>query len=76
MQIIIQGVKINELPNFLCTDPYDETHAIVAEDPLDSYDKLIIPLSLKVLTRYFPVWKPSTEEYEDESIPHIIITGE
>ena len=34
-------------PELLCTEPYDETRAIVAEDPLDSYEKLTIPLSLK-----------------------------
>ena len=47
MQIRIQGVKINEIPEFLCTEPDDEAHAIVAEDPLDSNEKLTIPLSLK-----------------------------
>ena len=33
IQCRIQGVKINELLDFLCTDPDDETHVIVAEDP-------------------------------------------
>ena len=69
MQIRIQGVKINEIPEFLCTEPDDEAHAIVAEDPLDSNEKLTIPLSLKWVTSYLPVWEPSTEEYEDEYLP-------
>ena len=69
-------MKINELPKKLCTEPDDETHAIVAEDPLYSDEKLIITLSLKVVTSYLPVCKPITEEYEDEYITHIILTGE
>ena len=68
-------MKINDIPKHLCTDPDDETHAIVAEDPLYSDEKLIITLSLKGVTSYLPVRKPSTEEYEDESIPHIIMIG-
>ena len=63
-------------PKILCTYPDYETHAIVAEDPLYLYEKLIIPLSLKLVTIYLPVREPSTEEYENGSIPHIIITGE
>ena len=76
MQSRIQGVKINNIPKFLCTEPNYETHAIVAEDTLDSDEKLIITLSLKGVTIYYPVWKPSTEQYEDEFITHIIMTGE
>ena len=74
MQSRSQGVKINELPKFLCTEPDDETNAIVAEDTLVSDKKLIIPLSLKGVTSYFTVWKPSIEEYGDEYITHIIMT--
>ena len=76
MQRRTQGVKINDILKFLCKEPDDETHAIVAEDPLDSDGKLIINLSLKGVTRYFPVRKPSKEEYKDEYITHIIMTGE
>ena len=75
MQIIIKGTKINNLLKCLGTEPDDETHAIVAEDPSDSDEKLIITLSLKGVMSYFPVQKPSTEYYEYEYIPHIIIPG-
>ena len=61
MRSIIQGVKINELPNFLFTDPDYETHAILDKDALDSDENLIIPLSLNLGTSYFPVRRPITE---------------
>ena len=69
-------MKNNNPQIFLYTELDDETHAIVAEDPLYSDEKLIIPLSLKAVTSYLPVRKPITEEYEDEYITHIILTGE
>ena len=49
----MSGVRINELPEFLAEDPYDNTHVIIVDDPLNLNDPLTIPLVLKGVTCYF-----------------------
>ena len=77
MQCRMNGVKLNELPKFLADDPDESTHALQVGDPLDSGHPLTIPLSLKGVTSYFRVRKPTIQEWEDEdSYPRIELTAE
>ena len=69
------GVKINKHPKFLAEDTYEKTHPIIIGDALSPNQPLIIKLVLKVVKRYFPYRKPRENEYEDESIPHIVTTS-
>ena len=59
----------------LAEDPDDKTHAIIVNDLLNPNQPLIIPLSLKGVTRYFLSRNQKYREYEDEYIPHIEITS-
>ena len=70
------GARINELPKFLVEDPDEKTHAIIFDDPLNTNEPLVIPLSLKGFTVYLTYRKSREREYEDESITHINITNE
>lgn len=75
MQCQMNGVKINELPKFLAEAPDKTTHALQVVDPL-SESPLYIPMSLFGVTSYFPVQKPTIEEWEDETYPQIGLTAE
>ena len=76
MQSHLAGVRINELPKFLAEDPYEQTHAIIFDDPLNPNEPLITLLVLKGVTMYFPSSKPRESEYSDELIPYIDMTIE
>ena len=54
MQIQMVGVRINELPKFLEEDPYENTHAIIVDDPMNPNQPLIIQLVLKGIASYLP----------------------
>ena len=69
------GFRINELPMFLPEDPYEKTHAIIVDDPLNPNKPLVVPLAFKGVTSYFRSSKTRASEYEDESIPHIDMTS-
>ena len=75
MQCRMNGVKINELPKFLAETPDKTTHALQVVDPL-SESPLYIPMSLFGITSYFPVQKPTIEEWEDKTCPQIELTAE
>ena len=76
MQSWMEGARINELPKFSAEYMYEKTHAIIADDPLNPNEPLIIPFALKGFASYFLSRKPKVSEYEDESIPHIDMTSE
>ena len=48
----------------------------MVNDTLNSYEPMIIPLMVGVVTIYFPVPNQSVSEWENESIPHIIIMSD
>ena len=62
----MSGVRINELPEFLAEDPYDNTHVIIVDDPLNPNEPLVILLVLKGLTKYLLSSKPISSKYEDK----------
>ena len=59
----MNGVKVNELPKFLAEVPDETTHALQVMNPLDE-GLMNIPMSLFGVTSYFPVRKPTIEEWE------------
>jgi hypothetical protein len=58
MQLRLNDVIVNERPKFLTERPTDQDHAIICLP-------LIITLEIDGVTSYFPVRKPSQEEYRD-----------
>lgn len=58
MQMRLNGVIVNERPKFLTKNPTANDHAIICE-------LLTIPLDLAGVSSYFPIRKPSKEEYEE-----------
>ena len=47
MQSRMAGFSINELPNILAEDPYQNTHAVIFNNPLNPNQPLIISLVFK-----------------------------
>ena len=61
MQLRVNDVEVNDCPKFLHPNPTETTHSIVIHEKDDS---LIIPLSLKGVTSYFPTRIPTHQENE------------
>jgi hypothetical protein len=47
MQCHVNDVIVNNLPNFLATDPTDQTHALTLTDPNYPLQPVILPLILR-----------------------------
>ena len=75
MQCRMNGVEIDEKPRFLHHSPNDSSHSISIINPEDSLP-LIIPLQLEGVVSYFPVRKPTQDEFERSTIPHLSLTAE
>ena len=77
MQCRVNDIMIDETPKFLAKTPTPETHAIVAHDPEGEPEKpFIMPLSLKGVTSYLPVHRPTTREWDSGLYPRIDLTSE
>ena len=76
MQCCMNGVLMDEVPNFLAPVTSEMMHAIQIENPFDTTHPIIIHLKLNGVTSYFDVKKPTQEEYEDENILKIKLTAE
>ncbi len=74
MQRRINGVVINDTPKFCVHNPDNLAHAIKVDDSMDPVATLHIPLLLRGVISCFNVHCPSTDEFEDEDIPKIIMT--
>ena len=61
MQAQMNDIKVDETPKFLTENPTDIMHAISGKDA-DGI-QVTIPLSLKGVTSYFPIRKPTKEEF-------------
>ena len=77
MQCRVNDIMIDETPKFLAKTPTPETHAIVAHDPEGEPEKpFILPLSLKGVTSYLPVHRPTIREWDSGLYPRIDLTSE
>ena len=76
MQCHVNGVPINEVPNFLAPVPSETTHAIQIENPIDAAHPIIVPLKLNEITSHFQVREPTQEEYEDQNIFKVELMAE
>ena len=65
MQLRMNDVKLCEEPKFLADNPDDSTHALSIPPSEGSGEGLHIPLSLHGVASYFPVRRPTTEEWEE-----------
>ncbi len=75
MQCWLNGVEINEVPNFFTNDPTTSTHSIQIADPTDDVHPYIIPLQLEGVVSYFEYSLPTSAEFEDPEIPHLELTA-
>ncbi len=67
MQARLNDIVVNDAPKCVHPNPTERTHVIVARIERtadDAKDEFIIPLSLNGVASYFPVRKPTMEEYE------------
>jgi hypothetical protein len=62
MQMRVNDVTVDKCPKFLHSTPTDTTHTIIVQDDTT---KLVIPLSLRGVTSYFPTRVPTALENED-----------
>ena len=61
MQMRLNDVEVNDCPKFVHDNPTDKTHTITVKGDNDT---LVIPLSLKGVTSYFPTRIPTAAENE------------
>lgn len=73
MQVRFGGHEVNETPKCFKKNPTEEDFALKIEAD-EEREELIIPFELTGVTAHFPVRKPTSQEFEDESIPHIDMT--
>ena len=69
MQLRDNDLRVNDEPKYMVPNPTDSHHAI--NIPLigdNEDDSLLIPLSLKGVTSYFPTRKPTRHEYENSPL--------
>ncbi len=76
MQCRAHGVTINDIPKIFVKNPTSESHAILVTDPDDPDGTICIPLHIVGVASAFNVRTPSREEFDDENIPHLEMTGE
>ena len=78
MQCRINDVVVNETPKFLCRSPTVEDHAVIVPDPESesSHDTVVLPFSLKGVTSYLPVHRPTQDEWASAQVPRIDLTSE
>ena len=72
MQVWMNDIKVDETPKFLTENPTDIMSCNFWQGC--RWYKVIIPLSLKGVTSYFPTRKPTKEEFN--SCPHFDLTYE
>ena len=77
IQMHLNDVIVSEVPMFLSRRPDDTSHTLQVIDPMDDGSILIIILSLKGIYKFFPVYKPTIAEWENEDYhPHIQFPAE
>ena len=77
MQCRVNEVVVNDCPKFLTADPRVDTHAVVVTDPENPYgEDVVMPLCIKGVTSYLPVFAPTQEEWESARYPRIELTSE
>ena len=61
------GIRVNDEPKHLVSDPTPYHHAITITDT-DDNSELIIPLDIRGVTPTFPTRKPTREEFRAERL--------
>ena len=71
-------IMINDTPKFLTNDLTPQAHAIVIniEESDADNDKLILPLSLKVVTPYLKVYKTTKEKWQSKTYLRLKLKSE
>ncbi len=62
----------NESPKFLTHNPTTSSHSIVIADTMDSVHPYNISLQLERVVKYFEYALPTSFDYEDDEISHLI----
>jgi hypothetical protein len=77
MQCRVNGVVLDECPKFMASNHTDSTHSITIQNNNENLaHPLTILLQLEGVVSYFEFSKPTPEEYDDEDIPHYVLTAE
>ena len=72
MQLRDNDVSVNDVPKYMVSNPTDNDHAIIIGKVKDgAEDALRIPLSLHGVASYFPMRKPTKEEWENTDDAYI-----
>ena len=66
---------MNDTPKMFGKHPMSESHAILVNDPYDPGHTIIIPLHIVGVASAFTARTPSQEEFTNEDIPQIVMTG-
>ena len=66
MQLRSNDVEVNDVPKYMAPNPTERTHAIVVKNA--GGEDYIIRLQLSGVISYFPIRKPSQEEYLEAAL--------
>ena len=76
MKCQVNDVVMNDCPKFLDPNLTEFSHLLIAPNPLDQDDPLVIPLSLDGVSSVFPVRAPTREEFLSGDFPRVDMTSE
>ncbi len=76
MQCHVNGMIVNDLPNFLATDPTDQTHALTLTDPDNPLQPVILPLTLRGVTSVLNVRSTTIIEFNSQDHLRLHLTSE
>ena len=71
------GIRVNDEPKHLVPNPTQYHNAIAIQLGNDELEELIIPMSIKGVTHYFPIRKPTEQEYSlSDKTRHLKLTSD
>ncbi len=76
MQCCVIDLTINDLPKILAAIPTDQTHASTINDPNNSLQPVILPLTLRGLTSLLNVRTVTINEFNSQDHPQLHLTSE
>ncbi len=76
MQCRVNDVTVNDLPNYLATDPTDQTHALTLTDPDNPLQPVILPLNLRGVTSVLNVRSRTIDEFNSHDHLRLHLTSE
>jgi hypothetical protein len=72
----VNDMIVNDLPNFVATDPTDQMHALTLTDPDNPLQPVILPLTLRGVTSVLNVRSMTIDEFNSNDHLRLHLTSE